>query len=69
MMVEVDGVLLQEGQIWEDCDKRVSGRKLRLIRIGTEWCMFQNLNGGRTTVKILTRRLRPTSTGYRVVKP
>lgn len=60
------------GQIWQDCDKRGYGRKLRVIAVGQTHASVQEVVTGPTTRKprqtrIRLDRFRPTSTGYRLL--
>jgi hypothetical protein len=55
------------GQVWEDCDKRHEGRQLKIVYIGVIWVSAKDLKTGRRST-ILRRRLRPNSTGYRIVE-
>ncbi len=70
------------GQIWEDCDKRAGGRRLRIIEISTRSpgedrvtaeVIQERRNGEviapqkRRRTQIATRRFRPNSTGYRLI--
>lgn len=68
------------GQVWESCDKRDSGRKIRVASFVTKkgqqyaicdqgWMHPQGAfqaNGRHVTIRV--DRFRPTSTGYRLVR-
>ncbi|WP_030506393.1 DUF6354 family protein [Microbispora rosea] len=63
---------VKPGQIWQDCDKRSSGRKVRVIAVGETHATVEQVVTGRTTrqprqSRIRLDRFRPTSTGYRLV--
>ncbi len=55
------------GQVWEDCDPRMPQRRVRINRIEGAFAYVQNLKGHRPETRIRLTRLRPTSTGYRLV--
>lgn len=63
------------GQVWEDCDKRSSGRTILVVELLGQWVEVETLTGpasapGRGVGKrsrIKLSRLRPGSTGYRLV--
>jgi len=53
------------GQIWEDCDKRMGGRKIRVERIEGRYAICMRL-GWNSTTKIRLDRFKPNSTGFRL---
>lgn len=58
------------GQVWESNDRRMQGRDTRFEIVGFAkggYAVVENLNGPPRRRKIDTMRLRPTSTGYRLV--
>jgi len=61
------------GQIWADNDKRTTHRYLRVLSIDDGTALVKQVTAaGESTVKTPTRirlnRLRPTSSGYRLVR-
>lgn len=63
------------GQIWADNDWRSKGRTIRIIEVGPSRAVVEvvtDVGGGkprkRRQTRILLNRLRPTSTGYRLVQ-
>jgi hypothetical protein len=68
------------GQVWQDCDKRVGTRKVQVIgfwwpgqgscRSPSAQCLvIEHSRGGPgpKVVRILLERMRPTSTGYKLL--
>jgi hypothetical protein len=61
------------GQVWADNDSRSSGRTLRVDAVDVRYAYCTVLTagepGGRTGrhTRIALERMRPTSTGYRLV--
>lgn len=53
------------GQIWEDCDKRQHGRRLAVKDVDETHAYLGAPNGRVTKVRL--DRMRPTSTGFRLV--
>lgn len=67
---------VETGQIWADNDPRAYARKLRVVEIDETHATVElyqprhpvsSAKPGRRT-RILLRRFRPTSTGYRLVR-
>lgn len=66
---------VRPGQIWADNDKRVAGRTLRVDDIDNEHAVCTVLTGPAGSDdpsvgqqrRILLRRFKPTSTGYRLL--
>ena len=55
------------GQVWQDNDPRVTYTKqITIHSISGEYAWCKKSNG--RLVRILLRRLRPTASGYRLVK-
>lgn len=54
------------GQVWEDNDQRMHGRTLLVTEVGDRFIRMQD-GGGRQRF-YLRRRMRPTSTGFHLVK-
>ena len=59
---------VQVGQVWRDMDKRMSGRKLRVVRIEGEKAIMENVLCDKLRTKVSIRRMRPGSTGYERVR-
>lgn len=57
---------IRVGQIWEDNDKRFGTRRLRIEQIGVSHVVVENVETRRRT-NVAIQRLRPNSTGYRLV--
>lgn len=64
------------GQVWADNDKRSAGRTVTVVALEEAYHPFKHYRytvavvedrGGRRT-RIRTDRMRPTSTGYRLVR-
>jgi len=68
-----DQMQVSVGQIWEDYDSRYrmfdNRRRLRVLKTNARRTLVEDVNGSRQGRQtwILTRRLRPTSTGYRLI--
>ena len=68
-----DVPVVKVGQVWADNDKRaLKNRRLRVVECGRRWAMCEvfyehSLMPPDRTVRVLIRRFRPTSTGYRLV--
>ena len=69
-----DGRHIAVGQIWADADWRSQGRTVRIVGIGSKHVYVETvtLTGGvpapkRKPTRILQKRLRPNSTGYRLI--
>lgn len=66
---------VKPGQIWADNDWRCDGRQVQVVRIDGEYAVCDVIAGvggnppprPRPPVRILLRRFKPTSTGYRFV--
>lgn len=59
------------GQVWKDCDYRSHGRRIRIVAIEGDRAVMAVLKGDEETgrrVKIRINRLKPCSTGYRLVE-
>lgn len=61
------------GQFWEDCDKRIQGRRLCVVEVGDTYAWLvpvdahgQPMKRAKTT-RLLLRRMHPTSSGFRLV--
>jgi hypothetical protein len=67
--------VVRPGQVWADSDKREAGRTVRVERVECQYAYCRVLTPrdanplGRIghEVRILIDRMRPTSTGYRLV--
>ncbi|MFE0642116.1 hypothetical protein ACFW2Y_10985 [Streptomyces sp. NPDC058877] len=61
------------GQVWADNDRRSAGRTVRVDEVDTRYAYCTVLTastpGGRTgqRTRIALERMRPTSTGYRLL--
>jgi hypothetical protein len=55
------------GQVWEDMDWRIKGRRLRVYSVGDDYARVENVETGKRT-RIKVKRLKPGSTGYRLVE-
>jgi hypothetical protein len=59
---------VEVGQVWEDCDRRACGRRLRVEAVFEDLeqvgCRVER-TGKLTTISI--SRMKPGSTGYRLV--
>ena len=58
---------VQVGQIWEDMDKRMTGRKIRVIRLEGRFAVCQNVFVPSLINRIQIRRMKPGAQGYRRV--
>jgi hypothetical protein len=68
-------VTVKVGQVWEDNDPRGYGRQLKVVAIEGAYAICEVVYAGRfsdvvagTRRKILLRRMRPNSKGYRLVE-
>ncbi|GAA0918604.1 hypothetical protein [Nonomuraea longicatena] len=57
---------VQVGQVWADNDKRASGRTVRVENVDGRYVQVVDSRGRRS--RILIERMRPTSTGYRLLE-
>lgn len=57
---------VRPGQVWADNDKRASGRTMRVESVDSRYAMVVDSRGRRS--RILVERMRPTSTGYRLLE-
>ena len=70
-MIEVKGVVVKVGQVWEDCDPRVK-RTLEIVEIdvsspeGGARVRVRSSRGAMSWIK--ASRLKPGSKGYKLVK-
>lgn len=60
-------VNIEPGQVWEDCDWRSAGRKVRVLAVDATHATVQSPTGRGRKTRIRLDRFRPTSTGYRLV--
>jgi hypothetical protein len=58
---------VEVGQIWADNDKRAHGRELEVMHVGAARAILRDVTTKRET-EVAVSRMRPTSTGYRLVK-
>lgn len=57
---------IEAGQIWESCDPRDNGRRLRVKLVDSRYAYCVGPNGRET--RILLTRFKPNATGYRLVE-
>lgn len=66
-----DGITVQIGQIWRDCDRRMSGgnRKCRVIEVEpiNGKAKMQNIHGPVPATWVSVRRMYRHSTGWELV--
>lgn len=69
-----DGRRVAVGQVWADNDWRSRGRTVRIVAIEKNKVLVETITGiggkpvaKRRPTRILLNRLRPNSTGYRLV--
>lgn len=55
------------GQVWKDNDPRGIARLVRVICVGNDSAVVENVKSGRRSIVAL-RRFRPTSTGYVLIE-
>lgn len=53
------------GQVWQDCDKRMAGRRVTVVAAGPTHATVEDAGGKQTRIRL--DRMRPTSTGFRLV--
>lgn len=71
-----DTIKVQPGQVWADNDARMAGRTIAVDSIDGEKAVctvlapsYDNPHGrSGHTVRIMLRRFKPTSTGYRLIR-
>lgn len=64
------------GQVWADNDARARGRTLEVLEVGENHAVckvltparFANVSTTGRTVRIMLRRFKPNSTGYRLLE-
>ncbi len=56
------------GQVWEDCDKRMAGRKLVVEKVQGNYAHCYNQHWTSMKTRIRLDRFKPTSTGFRLAK-
>lgn len=68
-MVRVNPHHVKVGHMYKDNDRRVLSRTLSVVDIEGEYavCKATTPNGGVKTVRVLLRRFRPNSRGYKKV--
>lgn len=54
------------GQVWEDCDRRMHGRRVEVLEVDATHALVKVATTGRRT-RIRLDRFKPVSTGYRLV--
>lgn len=62
-----EGVRVEPGQVWEDLDKRQSGRQVRVVSVGDGKAVVEPLAGG-TRTRLSVSRMHKHSTGFRLVR-
>jgi hypothetical protein len=66
-----DGVRVEVGQVWRDCDKRMSSgnRKCRVVEVDTEKgkARMQNIHGPVPATWVSVRRMYRHATGWELV--
>lgn len=60
---------VQPGQVWQDMDKRMGCRRLRVIRTEGEYAILQNIVRPDLVTRVSIRRMKPGSTGFQMVIP
>jgi hypothetical protein len=64
----VNAPQVRPGQVWADNDKRAEGRTLRVDAVfGATARLYGNSDRRGKRVQVAVRRMRPTSSGYRLV--
>jgi len=69
-MIQVNGVV-KIGQVWEDCDRRTRGknpRRVEIVEISPDGARVKAKSSAGPTTWIKASRLKPGSTGYKLVK-
>jgi hypothetical protein len=56
---------VQVGQMWERCDRRDVGKRVRVESVGDTHAIVRSSGGPATKIRL--DRFRPGSTGYRLV--
>lgn len=62
-----EGIVVRPGQVWEDCDRRMHGRQVRIRAVANGKAGVEEVGGHRRT-RISIRSMYPHSTGYRLVE-
>lgn len=66
-MNKIDRTPVVVGQLWVDCDKRMNGRTLRVIRIdGNRALCVVGATSYETSIRL--DRFYPHSTGFRLIR-
>jgi hypothetical protein len=65
--VTKDGVLVKPGQVWQDLDKRMSGRKVKIVRVEAGVAYFERRGGLGKPGRLAVRRMHKASTGFALV--
>jgi hypothetical protein len=60
-------VEVRVGQIWQDCDKRFPDRHVRVVRIEGDYAFVVHAYSPSRETRIRLDRMRPTSTGFRLL--
>jgi hypothetical protein len=60
-----DGILVKVGQYWQDCDKRMRGRIVKIRAVNNGYAFYKS---GNRLLKISIRRMHPHSTGFSFFK-
>lgn len=61
------------GQVWEDCDHRMSGRRVWIEGVDDKYAYAipEHARGreyNRARIRLLLRRMRPTATGWKLIE-
>lgn len=63
-----DGIVVRPGQVWEDCDKRQSGRRVIVRFVAGGKAVVEPVAGLRRRSVLSVARMHPTSTGFKLVQ-
>jgi hypothetical protein len=71
-LVTRDGIRVEIGQVWRDCDQRMSdgGRRCRVVELNPHMgkAKMQNIHGPVPATWVSVRRMYKHSTGWEIVR-
>lgn len=63
-----NGVAVRVGQVWEDCDKRMDGRRCRVIVIDGDKVLMERIHDTiKSRSKVSVSRMHPGTTGWKLI--
>lgn len=66
--VTKEGVVVKVGQIWEDLDTRMGGRRRRVVDVYHGMAVMGSVQTGSSPTKVQVKRMHKCSTGWKLVE-